>query len=57
MLALLLVAAVPLAIEASALATLSAVTVVAWALIVFETRSYGDARDQVRHGDYATPAT
>jgi len=56
-LALLLVAAVPLAIETSALATLSAVTVATWVLIVFETRRYGDARHQVRHGDYATPAT
>ncbi len=46
-------AAVPLAIETSALATLSAVTVATWALIVFETRRYGDARHQVRHGDYA----
>ncbi len=52
-LAILLVAAVPLAIEVPALATLCAVAVAAWALIVFETRSYGDTRHQVRHGDYA----
>ena len=55
-LALLLVAAIPLALEVSALATLIAVTVAVWLLIVYETRSYGDRRHDVRHGDFATPA-
>ncbi len=51
-LAALLVAAVPLAIEVSALASLAAVTVLAWLLIVYETRSYGSRRREVRHGDF-----
>ena len=55
-LALLLVAAIPLALEVSALATLIAVTVAVWLLIVYETRSYGDRRHDVRHGDFAPPA-
>ena len=52
-LALLLVAAIPLALEVSALATLIGVTVLSWALIVYETRGYGETRYQVRHEDYA----
>jgi low temperature requirement protein LtrA len=53
LLALLLVAAIPLAVEISALASLIGVTVLIWALIVLETRGYGEVRYEVRHEDYA----
>ena len=52
-LAVLLVATTPLATEIPALATVVYVTVLTWALIVYETRTYGDRRAQVRHEDYA----
>jgi low temperature requirement protein LtrA len=56
-LALILLAFLPVATEIPALATVAAVTVAAWLLIVVETRSYGEGRDRVRHGDFAPDAT
>jgi low temperature requirement protein LtrA len=47
--AALLVALVPAAVELPALATLAIVTVLLTALIAYETRSYGESRDRVRH--------
>ena len=52
-LAVILLAFLPVATEIPALATVSVVTVLAWLLIVFETRSYGDARKRVRHEHFA----
>jgi hypothetical protein len=40
---------VPVAVELPALATLAIANVLIWALIAYETRSYGDARNRVRH--------
>ena len=51
--AVLLLAALPLAVEISALALLAIVAAALWALIVYETISYGDGRDRVRHQDFA----
>jgi low temperature requirement protein LtrA len=48
-LAVLLVAFVPVAVEIPALATLAVLAGALTVLIVIETRSYGDARDRVRH--------
>jgi low temperature requirement protein LtrA len=53
--ALLLLALVPVATQVSALATLAGVTAAVWALIAIETRSYGEGRGRVRHGDTAPP--
>jgi low temperature requirement protein LtrA len=55
-LAVLLVAFLPAAIEIPALATVAVVTAVLWLLIVIETRSYGEARDRVRHEEFAHEA-
>jgi low temperature requirement protein LtrA len=52
-LAVLLLALLPVAIEIPALATVAVVTVLTWLLIVYETRLYGDARQRVRHEDFA----
>jgi low temperature requirement protein LtrA len=52
-LALALLALVPVATEVSALAALVSVTVLAWALIAYETRSYGESRLRARHEDFA----
>jgi low temperature requirement protein LtrA len=52
-LAVLLVASLPIATEISALATVAYVTVLTWAVIVYETRLYGESRERIRHGDYA----
>jgi low temperature requirement protein LtrA len=52
-LAVLLVASLPIATAIPALATVIYVTVLTWALIVYETRGYGETRHQTRHGDYA----
>ena len=46
--AALLLAAVPLAVEVPSLAVLVAVAAVLWAMIVFETRSYGEGRARIR---------
>jgi low temperature requirement protein LtrA len=48
-LAVLLVAVVPVAVEIPALATIAVLAAALTILIVVETRSYGDARDHVRH--------
>jgi low temperature requirement protein LtrA len=55
-LAVILVALLPLAVEIPALATAAIVTALAWLLIVMETRRYGEARDRVRHDDFAPGA-
>jgi low temperature requirement protein LtrA len=48
-LGILLLALVPLARVVPALAALAGVTVLAWALILYETIRYADVRDRVRH--------
>jgi low temperature requirement protein LtrA len=50
-LAILLLALLPVAVEIPALATLTLVATLLWALIAYETRIYGDARYQIRHPD------
>jgi low temperature requirement protein LtrA len=50
-LAVLLLALVPVATELPALASVALVAALLWALIVYETRSYGEDRQQTRHGD------
>jgi low temperature requirement protein LtrA len=50
-LAALLFALIPLAEHISALAILVILAVLFWTLIVIETRSYGEGRGRVRHGD------
>ena len=52
-LAILLVATLPIATAIPALATVIYVTALTWALIVYETWTYGDTRAQVRHDLYA----
>jgi low temperature requirement protein LtrA len=52
-LAVALVALLPVATEVPAIATLCAVTVAAWVLIVVETRSYGESRARVRNEEFA----
>jgi low temperature requirement protein LtrA len=47
--AVTLLALVPAATEVDALATLAAVNVAIWAMIAFETRSYGAGRYRLRH--------
>lgn len=49
-LAVLLLALVPVARQLPAVATLGGVTVLLWALITFETTSYGEERTRVRRG-------
>jgi low temperature requirement protein LtrA len=48
-LAIVLVALIPFATEIAALAVLAVVTSLLWALIAYETHSYGDSRARVRH--------
>jgi len=55
-LAVVLLAFLPVATEVPALATVSVVALLAWLLIVYETRSYGAARDRVRHEEFAHEA-
>src|SRR5829696_4497607 len=55
-LALLLLALFPVATEVSALVMLGLLNVLLWAMIVYETRGYGEDRAEVRHGD-AAPGT
>jgi low temperature requirement protein LtrA len=54
--ALLLLTLYPVAIELSALAMLVLLNVLLWTMIVFETRGYGEGRDEVRHGEAAPGA-
>jgi low temperature requirement protein LtrA len=49
-LALVLFALIPLALEVPALATLAGVNVLLWAMIAYETVSYGEGRYRLRHG-------
>ena len=53
LLALALLALLPAAVELSALATLALVAALLCALIAYETISYGEGRDRVRHQDFA----
>jgi low temperature requirement protein LtrA len=48
-----LLAFMPVATEIPAIATLGAVTVAAWVLIVLETRGYGESRTRVRRAEFA----
>jgi low temperature requirement protein LtrA len=48
-LAVVLLILVPVAIEIPALAVVAIVNVLLWAMIVYETRLYGEGRRQVRH--------
>jgi low temperature requirement protein LtrA len=50
-LALVLLALYPLAREASALVMIALLNLLLWAMIVWETRGYGEGRARVRHGD------
>lgn len=52
-LAAMLLALLPVAVEVPAIATLAAVTVAVWVLIVVETRRYGEGRARVRREDFA----
>jgi low temperature requirement protein LtrA len=52
-LALLLLALLPAAVHLSALATLALVTALMCALIAYDTISYGEGRDRVRHEEFA----
>jgi low temperature requirement protein LtrA len=49
LLAVVLLALVPVAIELPALATLALANALIWTMIAYETRSYGEHRAQVRH--------
>lgn len=49
LLAIVLLILVPVAIEIPALATVAIVNVLIWAMIVYETRMYGEGRYKVRH--------
>ncbi len=53
LLALALLAFLPAAVELSALTTLAIVAAALWAMIAYETTSYGEGRDRVRHQDFA----
>ena len=55
-LAIVLVALIPAALELPAMAMLAVICVLVWTLIVIETRSYGEGRQRVRHGDHAPAA-
>ena len=55
LLALVLFALLPAAIELPALATLAIVTVLLSAMIVYETISYGEGRARVRHDQQLAP--
>jgi low temperature requirement protein LtrA len=50
-LAVVLVALLPAATELPALVTLVITATLLWALIVLETRGYGEGRDRIRHGE------
>ena len=52
LLALALFALLPAAIHIASLAILAIVTAVLWAMIVYETITYGEGRDRVRHEDF-----
>jgi len=49
-LALALLALIPVALRVPALVTLAGVNVLLWAMIAYETATYGDQRYRLRHG-------
>jgi low temperature requirement protein LtrA len=49
LLAIVLLALVPVAVELPALATLAIANALIWAMIAYETRNYGEGRHRVRH--------
>jgi low temperature requirement protein LtrA len=49
LLAIVLLILVPVAVELPALVTLGVANALIWAMIAYETRSYGEGRDRVRH--------
>jgi low temperature requirement protein LtrA len=53
LLAIVLLILVPVAVELPALATLAIANLLIWAMIAYETRSYGDGRHRVRHPEAA----
>jgi low temperature requirement protein LtrA len=55
-LAIVLFALLPLAVEVPALVTATIVAVLLAMLIAYETHLYGESRERVRHGLYASPA-
>jgi low temperature requirement protein LtrA len=50
LLALVLIALWPLALEITALATVAGVNLLLWAMILYETTGYGESRYRLRHG-------
>src|SRR6476659_8869943 len=57
LLAIVLLLLVPVATELPAVAALGIANVLLWAMIAYETRGYGEARNRVRHpGDAPPPA-
>ncbi len=54
-LAVVLFALVPAAVELSPLAILALIDVLIWAMILYETRSYGEGRSRLRHEAAAAP--
>jgi low temperature requirement protein LtrA len=54
LLAIVLLILVPVATEIPALAALAAVNLLVWAMIAYETRSYGEGRHQVRRPEMQT---
>jgi low temperature requirement protein LtrA len=57
LLAIVLLLLVPVATEIPALAALAIANLLVWAMIAYETRGYGEARERVRHpGDAPPPA-
>jgi low temperature requirement protein LtrA len=57
LLAVILLALLPVAVEIPALATLTIVTALVWILIAYETWSYGENRGRVRHEQFAHEAS
>ncbi len=57
LLAVVLLILVPVAIELPALATLAIANALIWAMIVYETRRYGEGRQRVRHPTPAVPSS
>jgi low temperature requirement protein LtrA len=55
LLAIMLLVLVPVATETPALATIAIANLLIWAMIAYETRGYGEARDRVRHQGEAPP--
>jgi low temperature requirement protein LtrA len=53
LLAIVLVLLVPVAVELPALLTLAIASLLVWAMIAYETRSYGEGRQQVRRPEAA----